>query len=33
MNVMIAADYAAPKSGNFVASMIALGKKLKINGD
>ena len=32
MNVMIAANYAAPKSGNFVASMIALGRKLKGNG-
>ena len=32
MNVMITANYAAPKSGNFVASMIVLGRKLRRNG-
>lgn len=32
MNIMIAADYAAPKSGNFIASIIALGRRLRNNG-
>ena len=29
MNIMIAADYATPKSGNFIASIIALGRRLR----
>lgn len=33
MNIMIAADYATPKSGNFVASILAWGRKLRDNGD
>lgn len=33
MNIMIAADYAPPKSGNFIASVIALGRKLRDRGD
>lgn len=33
MNIMIAADYASPKSGNIVASVIALGRKLRDRGD
>lgn len=32
MNIMIAADYATPKSGNFIASMIALGRRLRNEG-
>lgn len=33
MNIMIAADYAPPKSGNFIASVIALGRRLRDRGD
>lgn len=29
MNILIAADYRAPQSGNFIASLIALGRKLQ----
>ncbi len=32
MNVLIAADYSAPSSGNFIASVIALGRKIRANG-
>ena len=32
MNILIAADYRAPQSGNFIASLIALGRKLQKNG-
>lgn len=33
MNIMIAAGYAAPKSGNFIASILALGRRLRESGD
>ena len=33
MNIMIAADYATPKSGNFIASILALGRRLRESGD
>ena len=33
MNILIAADYSAPKSGNFIASILALGRKLRESGD
>lgn len=33
MSIMIAADYAPPKSGNFIASVIALGRRLRDRGD
>lgn len=33
MNVLITANYAAPKSGNFVASLIALGRRLRQDGN
>lgn len=33
MNVMIAANYVAPKSGNFIASILALGRRLRESGD
>lgn len=33
MNVLIAANYAAPKSGNFIASLIALGRRLRKDGN
>lgn len=33
MNILIAADYATPASGNFVASCIELGLTLKNRGD
>lgn len=33
MNVLIAADYATPASGNFVASCLELGRALRKNGD
>lgn len=33
MNVLIAANYGAPKSGNFVASLIALGRRLRKDGN
>lgn len=33
MNIMIAADYTAPKSGNFIASIIALGRRLRNAGE
>lgn len=32
MNILIAADYATPASGNFIASMVELGRKLKQDG-
>ena len=32
MNILIAADYAAPASGNFIGSMMDLGKHLSANG-
>ena len=33
MNIMIAADYATPKSGNFIASILTLGRRLREKGD
>ena len=33
MNVLIAADYAAPNSGSFVSSLIELGRALRSRGD
>lgn len=33
MNVLITANYAAPKSGNFIASLIALGRRLRKDGN
>lgn len=33
MNVLITANYAAPKSGNFIASLIALGRRLRRDGN
>lgn len=33
MNVLIAADYSTPASGNFIASCVELGRTLKGNGD
>ncbi len=33
MNVLVTANYAAPKSGNFVASLIALGRRLRKDGN
>ena len=33
MNILIAADYATPKSGNFVASVLELGIHLRENND
>lgn len=33
MNIMIAASYVAPKSGNFIASILALSRRLRENGD
>ena len=33
MNVLIAADYATPASGNFIASCVELGRYLKNKGD
>lgn len=33
MNILIAADYATPASGNFVASCVELGRALKKNSD
>lgn len=33
MNILIAADYATPASGNFIASCVELGRVLKKNGD
>ena len=32
MNILIAADYRAPKSGNFIASLLDLGERLKETG-
>lgn len=32
MNILIAANYAAPASGNFIGSMMELGKHLSVNG-
>ena len=29
MNILIAADYATPQSGNFIASCVELGRILK----
>lgn len=33
MNILIAADYATPAGGNFVASCVELGRALRKNGD
>lgn len=33
MNILIAADYAAPSSGNFIASCVELGRVMKQSGD
>lgn len=33
MNILIAANYGAPKSGNFVASLIALARRLRKDGN
>lgn len=33
MNIVIAADYTAPTSGNFIASCVELGRALQIRGD
>lgn len=33
MNILIAADYATPNSGNFIASCVELGRRLKTTGD
>lgn len=33
MNIMITADYSAPKGGNFVASIITLGRHLRKKGN
>lgn len=33
MNILIAADYATPASGNFIASCVELGRVLKKTGD
>lgn len=33
MNILIAADYATPASGNFIASCVELGRALNRNGD
>ncbi len=33
MNILIAADYATPASGNFIASCVELGRTLIKNGD
>lgn len=33
MRVMLAADYSAPQSGNFISSLIALGRAIKARGD
>ena len=33
MNILIAADYATPASGNFIASCVELGRALKKNSD
>lgn len=32
MNILIAANYGAPKSGNFIASLIALARKIRKEG-
>lgn len=32
MNILILADYCAPNSGNFVASLIALGREIRHRG-
>lgn len=32
MNILIAANYATPKSGNFIASLITLARKIRENG-
>ena len=33
MKILIAANYATPASGNFIASLLELGKKMKAEGD
>lgn len=33
MNVLIAAHYATPQSGNFIASLFELGETLRKQGD
>ena len=33
MNILIAADYSTPSSGNFIASLVELGRVLKKNND
>lgn len=33
MNILIAADYSTPKSGNFIASILALGRRLRVSGE
>lgn len=33
MNILIAADYKAPNSGNFIASLIELGRSIRRHGD
>lgn len=33
MNILIAADYKAPNSGNFIASLIDLGRSIRRHGD